>query len=485
MAVKRYTADADTTITNAYKENLSTRATGANMGASDSLEVFSIWGQISSSADGPAVEKSRALLKFPISTINTDRTNGDVPVAGSVNFYLKLSNARHPNTLPSEYTLSILPVSESWSEGNGLDMETYTDSGSASWLNATTSSLWGNGTAQYQGGVYHTGSSNTSVNYAVAFGDGDEDLEVDVTTLVEQWIAGTKSNYGIGIMMSGAFEDGTLSGSYYTKKFFARGSEFFFKKPFLEARWDSSKKDDRSNFYASSSMVPSADNLNTLTLYNWTRGQLKNIPNLHASNTLAVKLYRSALTDDTPLQVTGGLTPDTGIYTASFAMDTTASYVYDVWCTGSGGSLVEFHTGSAISVKSFRAMAENPNPSYVTSMVDLKPSYSKKETGRFRLFIRKQNWSPTIYTKATKTLDSEIIDSAFYRVFRVSDELEVIPYGTGSTNHTKLSYDQSGSYFDLDMGLLEADFAYGLSFAYHLNGKYVEQPETFKFRVEE
>jgi len=44
MAVKRYTADADTTITNAYKENLSTRAASANMGASDSLEVFSIWG---------------------------------------------------------------------------------------------------------------------------------------------------------------------------------------------------------------------------------------------------------------------------------------------------------------------------------------------------------------------------------------------------------------------------------------------------------
>ena len=85
----------------------------------------------------------------------------------------------------------------------------------------------------------------------------------------------------------------------------------------------------------------------------------------------------------------------------------------------------------------------------------------------------------------TETLDSEIIDSGYYKIVRASDEMEVIPYGTGSTEHTKLSYDQSGSYFDLDMSLLQSDYAYNLSFAYYLNGKYVEQPEIFKFRVDE
>jgi hypothetical protein len=154
--------------------------------------------------------------------------------------------------------------------------------------------------------------------------------------------------------------------------------------------------------------------------------------------------------------------------------------LYDVWLTGS----TEYHTGSAITVKNFKALAESPNPTYVTSMVNLRSSYSKKEVARFRLFVRKQNWSPTIYTKATETLDSETIESAYYKIFRVSDGLEVIPYGTGSANHTKLSYDQSGSYFDLDMSLLEDDFAYGMNFVYYLSGKYVEQPEVFKFRVE-
>ena len=46
--IKRYYATKDNTITNAFQENLSTRGTGSNMGASDIVEVFSIYGQQSS-----------------------------------------------------------------------------------------------------------------------------------------------------------------------------------------------------------------------------------------------------------------------------------------------------------------------------------------------------------------------------------------------------------------------------------------------------
>ena len=43
MTIKRYFANADNTITNAFKSNLSVRGTGSNSGESDILEVFSIW----------------------------------------------------------------------------------------------------------------------------------------------------------------------------------------------------------------------------------------------------------------------------------------------------------------------------------------------------------------------------------------------------------------------------------------------------------
>ena len=63
----------------------------------------------------------------------------------------------------------------------------------------------------------------------------------------------------------------------YTKRFFSRSSEFFFKKPHIEARWDSRKTDQRGQFYYSSSLAPMNENLNTLYLYNYIRGQLRNI----------------------------------------------------------------------------------------------------------------------------------------------------------------------------------------------------------------
>ena len=40
MAIKRYVAESDNTITNAFEANLTTRGTGSNMGAADVLEVF-------------------------------------------------------------------------------------------------------------------------------------------------------------------------------------------------------------------------------------------------------------------------------------------------------------------------------------------------------------------------------------------------------------------------------------------------------------
>ena len=69
MSIKRYFSNADNTITNAFKANLTTRGTGSNAGASDILEVFAIFGQASSGS----LEKSRALINFDISKIKKDR----------------------------------------------------------------------------------------------------------------------------------------------------------------------------------------------------------------------------------------------------------------------------------------------------------------------------------------------------------------------------------------------------------------------------
>ena len=531
MAIKRYQADADTTVTNALKADLTTRGTGSNMGLADTLEVFSIYGQTISGSNATSTsELSRILINFPVSGVDTDRTNGIIPASGSVNFYLRMFNAKHSFTVPRAFTLSASAVTTEWEEGHGLDMEEYKDltyDGTGSnWMRATEKTEW-----TRPGGDY---DRNPKSSFEQTFKNGTEDLEIDITKLVEQWlnssgnVLGDKSSarYGIGIHLTSSQEasgsvavdgkNGDLrnptgsTNSYYTKKFFAGGSEFFFKRPIIEARWDSSRKDTRGNFYLSSSLAPSSDNLNTLYLYNYVRGQLKNIPSLGgpASESdvtrtkLDVRIYPTLGEVALSLPYGGGVTSAnsfvitasyiaSGTYSASFALTGSETTIYDVWSTGSstthsgsGASYIEFHTGSAITVKSFESYEYNPNDTHVTSISNLKSIYSTEETARFRLFARKKDWNPTIYTKATTESATEIIEDAFYKVFRVNDDLTVIDYGTGSLNHTKMSYDISGSYFDLDMSILKEGYMYGIKIVYYLNGKYVEQPKAFKFRVE-
>jgi len=507
MAIRRYTSTQDNTITNAYQSDLVTRGTGSSMGLSDSLEVFSIYAQANSSSN----EETRTLVQFPVLTTDTttsnslytiqgDRVDGKLPASGSVDFYLRVFNVATDQTLPRDFTLVISPVSQSWQEGYGLDMESYSDEtydGTGSnWVNAGAHTPWIDidnvPGVTASGGSYLSaswmGAGSTAYdefNYTQYFTEGTEDLEVNVTGLVEQWIAGNYSNYGVGIMLTSSQASG--SRSYYTKRFSARESEYFFKRPIIEARWDNSRKDNRGNFYVSSSNLNAANNLNTLYLYNYVRGQPTNLANV-GTDPIFVTIHTSAsggeqLTTTPQQPVTGGWV-ETGIYSASFALSTTASLVYDRWFSGNvDPSLATYyHTGS-YSPKAFESSNVFSIPRYVTTITNLVSEFSNTDIARLRLFTRLKDWSPTIYTIASKEIENSFIEDAYWKVYREIDNETVVAYGTGSEKHTKISYDQTGSYFDLDIRLLEPGYSYGIKFLYYNNGAYEEQPESFIFRV--
>ena len=170
MSILRYTASIDTTITNAFEENLSTRGTGSNMGSSDILETFSIYQQATSAS----VELSRILIKFPISQMQTDRTGSVLPASGSVTWKLKLYNAKHVDTVPRTFTLQTTAVSASWQEGTGLDMEAYSDltndEEGSNWINANNSFTSASVTFSLQGGANKAAMSGQS--FALTDSDG-------------------------------------------------------------------------------------------------------------------------------------------------------------------------------------------------------------------------------------------------------------------------------------------------------------------------
>ena len=499
MGIKKYIATKDNTITNAYGLNLSRQMTGSNMGASDILEVYSIYGQQTTSS----VELSRVLVQFPIDDISSDRSDGDIPSSGSVSFFLRMFNARHSEQLPRDYTLNVLAVSQSWEEGYGLDMETYLDETEdkgqgSNWINRLSGTAWVKIGGDYHSSSYTSGS--TMPNYTHTFANGDEDLLLDVTDAVEEWMAGNKSNYGFGLFLTesqegyvsnSSGEDGDedihntagAEKSFYTKRFFARSSEFFFKRPALEARWDSKTMDDRGNFYASSSIAPAADNSNNLYLYNYIRGRLVDIP---STETITVNIYSSSADEPTGSTLTTATAAKvtTGIYKAEVAVDTTASIINDVWSGSVGG---EYKTGS-IKVLNFNnesVLLSDDYHQFTTKITNLKSNYKKDENARFRVFTRPRNFSPTIYNVASKEIQHTIVPSASYEIVRSVDNHTIIANSTGSTTqHTYLSYDNSGSYFDLDMSLLEPGYMYGIKLLFYISQNWREQEEIFNFRVE-
>ena len=440
MGIKRYKAFKDNTITNAFESNLLTRGTGSNMGLADSMAVFSIFGQASSSS----LEATRFLMQFPVSssdpgiTILEDRQAGKIPASGSVDFYLRVFNVVTNQTLPRDFTLLVEPVSQSWQEGYGLDMENYKDQtydGTGSnWINARAHTPW-----TLEGGDYLSTPA-----YEQTFELGTEDLEINISELVENWITGLDGgefdNFGVGVRL-----------------------------------------DQRGSFYVSSSARSAADNLNTIYFYNYVRGQLIDLPNV-GTGEIYVDVYdrRSAgnqLTTTPDMPVTGGWV-STGIYSASFALNTTEEVVFDRWFSGS----ICYYTGS-ISPITLTPASVFDTTEYVASITNLQSQYFNKDSAKFRLYTREHNWNPAIFTVANAAIENFIIDDIYFKIFRSIDDFEVIPYGTGSLDHTRLSYDVSGSYFDLDMSMLEPGFEYGIKFSFYTNGSFDEYGEIFKFKV--
>ena len=508
MSIKRFVASKDNTITNAFKENLTVRGETSNMGASDILEIFYISGSTSDSDGDGSLEKARVLMEFPINEISAARSNGDIPGSGSVSFKLKVYNAVHGQTVPKNFKVAILPITRQWNEGLGLDMENYSDLDESNWLSASNSAAW-----TTPGGDF---SENAKYIKFFTFDSGIENLEVDISEMVEGWIASDIQNYGLGIKMTGSFEadseidnDG-LTKSHYTKRFFARGSQYFFKKPVIEAQWDNSVLDKNSQkIVISSSWAPEDQNINSFYFYNTSDGVLEDINFADPNNKLSLAVATSSVPVDPTnedaatfenINTLAGATTiavdavriDKGVYKAEFlytasATPPTSAYTFWMLRSTDNSHILGIATGSQVPVEKYSLQngGYRPAAQYITNITNLKTSYRKDEKAFFRVYTRDKNWNPNIYTVASAKAPVNNIREAYYKVCRVVDNTEVINYSTASNiSYSRLSYDASGSFFNLDMSLFEPNYLYEISFLTRQNKELVEQSEKFRFRVE-
>ena len=608
MSIKRYNSEKDNTIATAFRENLTARSTKANMGASDILELFSIFGQATSSS----LEQTRILMQFPVDKISTDRTSNIIPASGSVKFRIRTSNVEHGQTTPENFQVSVHPVLQSWTEGDGLDMESYLDLEASNWLSASTSTAWHNAGSDFPTAAAIP-SPSVPIKYTQLLVKGTEDINIDITGMAEEWIklyegngtAATGSinflenpgesekikiyshegqqhtytfitsstyssgnsvyleieanaaltagslksridtdfsskittdlsvsllsltqssqglqgntfisssllpatasftqfaggtglpNYGVVLKLEDSYEDGSKKRSYYTKKFYSRSSHEFFKKPQIEVQWDTAIKDDRNYVAKSSSLAPAAENLNNVYLYNRRRGSLVDIPNTGSS--LVVQLVPTLGGTPETLPVAGGVAlgsetfitasrASLGVYKAQFAYTGSQTSLYDVWYASTAGVATTLLTGSGFKVYTEPADAYYKVPEYTLNITNLKETYLQTEKATFRVYTRNKTWQPNIYTVASQQAPVNNIKDLYYKIVKVADNYEVISYSTGSTpSYSSLSYDNKGSFFDLDISLLEANNAYEISFVSKDGSNYIEQQEKFRFRVD-
>ena len=619
MSIKKFVATKDNTITNAFEEDLSTRAVSSSMGASDVLEIFSIYNQ----ATEGSVEKSRVIVEFPVDKIQEQRSSELIPASGGVKFFLNLKNVIHSETLADQSKITVSPLLQPWSEGVGLDMETYTDKGASNWISASMDKLW-----NYQGGTDTSAiesllnSPSTIYSHTFDLEKGTEDISLDVTNLVEDWIkheaatsepstatinltgdsaigssitlrstegdsrkfifsdssktenkdvhfinvagdtATTRTNLlnaivgtslfaatagegsslsvtqsvkgrfgdtkielsnanvaktdfanGVGVVnngflikLSGSFESGANKKSYYTKRLSSRTSEYLLRRPFLEARYDLSIKDDRLNLVTASPVLSNAQNQKIIYYYHYVNGVLTDLVSppffslttdkeLTKSAVFAPNSAHIATSSVNPGENITSLKVMTGVYSATFkiANNTGKTTLYEKWWTTNGGlneqtGLLRGHATNPqkVTIKNYYDdLSSNLESEYLVNITNLKKSYTQEEQVRFRLYTRRKFRKPNIYTVASKKASVDNILEGWYKICRVVDNFEIIGYSTGSNpSYSSLSYDVSGSYFDLDMSLLEKGYLYEIRLLRKDQSRYIEIQDKFRFRVD-
>jgi hypothetical protein len=482
-------------LTNAYIGNLLNTLYRANLGQVEPLEIFKIYGNATTTSKESAkillgwdpetlIHKSRQLPTYFANYTNSSSYGPQ--------YFLRLYSAPNYESVAQKFYISasaVYTTRTSYEIPEGV----YSDFNSrvVSVPNFETASLdrSDNATENYwESQVSAPTDGNLdgmclSSHNAQYFPFGTENLELNVTNFMRKIVAGANDYFPSEVLLSlhkdctnvsdTYYINNTFTSSSYKKCFYSRHYEDALKAPCIEIRYDDSIQDHRGCFYREALSESTASSEQTIALYNYHNGRQKVIGDYIGNllDPIKVRIWDdptsgSALT----ALLNAGTDYRCGIYTASFGLETTASYIYDRWYNSAG--TVCFWTGS-IRMKNQPAESE-----YVFAITNLRDRYRSVGANRFRVNTRRRGYEPQIYVKYMNDIDYDLPEYMFYKITRCRDKWPVVDYGTGSFYHrlddpvfplyTRLSSDVSGAYFDLDMSgfvpdLYEVSFLYGFA----------------------
>jgi len=462
----------------------STRKWNANTGKAGSLDIFKLYGATLSGTVSNN-ELSRLLVKFDLTDLSDDFAAGKIDInSPSFNVSLKLFDVYGGQPNPTNFTLKLYPLSQSFDEGGGKDVVLFRDSDIANFLTASyvsgVQNLWHASGANAKGllgssDIDIIASGNLSDGLGIqnlwvtqSFTAGTENLVMDVTKIVSATLKSLMPDCGFRISFVESDENDTET--RFVKRFGSLEASDPYVRPQLVVKFDDSVISHESNF--------TFDTSNTLFLYNYVKGNLQNVVSgtsltqITGSNSLLLKLVtrHSASTgfEDFISYVTAsqhriGSTNVTGIYSASFTLTSatpkfqtklrqSGSVIFDqIW--GSFDGTVSYYTGSLVGNPPGSSTGPTNPKRYYVNVTNISNEYSLTDTARMKVFFFDYS-SPTVkLVRIPVETPSVIIENAHYSIRDAITDAVIIPFDQ-TYNSTRMSADSQTMYFDVIMSSL-------------------------------
>jgi hypothetical protein len=521
-------ASKDTYITNKYIAH--ERCTTSNVGQAGTLDLFKLYDETTvysgSTRVSGVIELSRFLLQFdyePLQQITASFLNINDT---SFKAFLTLKDAYGGQTTPSNFSIRLMALSKSWDEGRGFDVVAFRDLDTANFL--TASVVTGAPIAWTLEGAAQSGSlGNPNIDIIVSgnlgaglqdltvtqqFARGDENLYIDVTTLVSAAIAGQIPNYGWRLSFIDAQENDNIT--RFVKRFGSKQAKNPDLHPQLIIKYNDQIGDDLGNtlfnvsqslfaynringgyqnFFSGSTEITGANSL-LLNLYGakyitYTTSSFS-ISHSASINHLTRSLY--AITQSfLGSQYLIGSVPQTGIYSADVNFNTIENTALKNFLTGSTSQEFRYawtSLDSTLTYASGKTLYKLPQGSpsnveeenWVVNITNLKQQYKAYEQARLRVFVLDYNTEQSASRLALQP-KSVILDNLKWRLINAYSRKVIIPFDNGAT---LCSYDAEGMYFDIWM----QDFAQGEVYEIELmityGGKdHLISNDGFRFKV--
>lgn len=462
-------ADKDTYITDRVIKGV--RSHGANVGAAGSLDLFKLYG-ITSSGSYPNIELSRLLVHFDLDPLRDLVSDQRIdPNNASFSCTLKLFDVYGGQPNPNNFTVSVYPLSRSFDEGLGRDVVYYSDIDTCNFLTGSRAQgPWLLSGCNLSGGIPGTVdiiTSSTSISSGLdlftnqVFVAGEEDLEVDVTTVVSATLAGLLPDEGFRISFEQSLEDDQRT--YFVKRFASRTAFNEDKRPRLTIRYDDSVQDDSQALFFDSSSSIFLYTYNRSTPANLTSGSL--LTQITGSNCLILKLATAISGGHHNLIFTGsqyrnGINYVTGIYSASVYVPSNDSVIntaliesgslkmVPIW--GSLDDTVSFITGSAITIHPVQRGGSSLDPKrFIVSIVGIQDTYRSDEETVLRVNIFDHSSPLITVVKTPVELPGIVVRDVHWQIRDDSTGIIETPFDV-DLNSTRVSSDASGMFFKLD-----------------------------------